>query len=130
MDVAIERVYEAEEPGDGYRVLVDRLWPRGLSKERVDYDLWAKDAAPRPALRKAWHADPDGHSPDGFAAFSADYRAELAEQPGLDALDELVALAKEHKKLTLLYAAKDPEINHAVVLREAILDRAANTTKK
>ncbi|WP_449283761.1 DUF488 domain-containing protein [Leucobacter sp.] len=123
MDVRIKRVYEPAEPGDGFRVLVDRLWPRGVSKERAELDLWDKDVAPSPELRKAWHAEPDGHDPEHFAAFAADYRRELAQGDTAEALGRLAGLAREHSPLTLLYGARDHEANHAVVLREALLER-------
>lgn len=124
MDVRIKRVYDPAAPGDGCRVLVDRLWPRGVSKERAALDLWEQDAAPSPELRREWHDDPEGRDPDHFAAFAGHYRAELAEPPAAEALDRLVALAREHDVLTLLYGAKDERRNHAIVLREALLRRA------
>ena len=121
--IVLKRVYEPADPADGVRVLVDRLWPRGLTKTRAEVDVWAKDAAPSPELRKIWHADPDAHSPARFAVFSADYRRELAVSPASEALDELAELAREHRRVTLLYGAKDEQSNHAVVLRAALLDR-------
>lgn len=123
MDVRIKRVYEPAEPDDGFRVLVDRLWPRGVSKERAELDLWDKEVAPSPALRRAWHAAPDAHDPERFAAFAADYRHELARGAAAEALERLAGLASEHSPLTLLYGARDPEANHAVVLRDALLAR-------
>ncbi|CAG7612482.1 DUF488 domain-containing protein [Leucobacter soli] len=122
MEVAIKRIYAPAEPSDGMRVLVDRLWPRGVSKADAQLDLWAKDVAPSPALRTAWHHDPDGHEPSHFAAFAAEYRAELGEEPALASLQQLAATAREHDRLTLLYGAKDEQTNHAVVLREALLE--------
>ena len=101
----ILRVYE--EPGpDEYRILVDRLWPRGIRKDRVD--VWLKDAGPSTEVRNAF-----GHVPEHFAAFVKDYRAELATNP---AVDEIRALAKEHEKVVLLYSAKDHRQNQAAVL--------------
>ncbi|GAB2551539.1 DUF488 domain-containing protein [Leucobacter ruminantium] len=123
MDIRIKRVYEPAAPGDGFRVLVDRLWPRGVSKEAAALDLWEKEAAPSTELRRAWHAEVDSRSPAHFAGFAADYRAELSGGAAGAALDELVRLAREHSPLTLLYGARDPETNHAVVLREALLER-------
>lgn len=123
MDIRIKRVYEPAAPGDGFRVLVDRLWPRGVSKEAAALDLWEKEAAPSTELRRAWHAEVDSRSSAHFAAFASDYRAELSGGAARAALDELVRLAREHSPLTLLYGARDPEINHAVVLREALLER-------
>ena len=125
MEILLKRAYEPASPEDGVRVLVDRLWPRGISRERAALDDWAKQAAPSPELRTEWHHDPDGRSPEHFAAFAARYRAELATDTGLEALDSLADLARSAARLTLVYGAKDPAMNHAVVLREALLDRIA-----
>ncbi|MBL3686680.1 DUF488 family protein [Leucobacter zeae] len=121
--ISLKRVYEPVDAADGVRVLVDRLWPRGLTKERAAVDVWAKEVAPSAALRKTWHADPDAHSPEHFAAFSADYERELASPPASEALDELAGLARSHPRLTLLFGAKDERTNHAVVLRAALIAR-------
>jgi uncharacterized protein YeaO (DUF488 family) len=104
-----KRVYEPAAGDDGFRVLVDRLWPRGLTHERAAADLWLKDAAPSPALRTQWH-----HDPARFDQFAARYRAELDTNP---AVDELLDLVRAHGTVTLLFAARDPQVNHAVVLR-------------
>ena len=112
MDVRLKRVYETVAPDDGYRVLVDRLWPRGVSKERAALDLWLKEAAPSPELRTEWHAHPER-----WDEFSAAYRAELATNP---AVETLAGFAAQHPRLTLLYGAHDPERNHAVILLEAV----------
>lgn len=130
MDVKIKRVYDAPNESDGYRVLVDRLWPRGLSKEHARVDLWHKAVAPTPDLRREWHSDPNAHTPDRFAAFASDYRKELASGEASEALDELVALAREHEPLTLVYGAKDEHTNHAVVLLEALTERAKKSRGK
>jgi uncharacterized protein YeaO (DUF488 family) len=114
MPIALKRVYDDRSPEDGFRVLVDRLWPRGLDKATAGIDLWFKDAAPSTELRR-WF----GHDPDRWAEFQRRYRAELADNAA--ALARLTALAREHKKLTLLYAAKDTAHNHAVVLRDVLL---------
>lgn len=103
----VKRVYAEPEPSDGLRVLVDRLWPRGVSKERADA-VWLKDVAPSPELRKEWHHD-EGH----FEEFAERYRAELAQNP---AVAELASMAAGHETATLVFAAHDPEVNHAVVL--------------
>lgn len=108
----IKRVYEPIEETDGYRVLVDRLWPRGISKAKAQIDLWLKSVAPSNELRK-WF----GHDPERFAEFSEQYRTELAES---GALDELRSVIKEHPIATLLYAAHDEEHNNAVVLQELL----------
>ena len=107
---AIKRVYEDPADDDGCRVLVDRLWPRGVSKERAQLELWLKDVAPSPPLRKEF-----GHMQERFADFRGAYEAELETNP---AVQTLYTLAAEHGKVTLLFGAKDPETNHAVVLKE------------
>ncbi|GAA2138692.1 DUF488 domain-containing protein [Arthrobacter humicola] len=106
----LKRVYDAPADDDGCRVLVDRLWPRGVSKERARLDLWLKDVAPSPPLRTEF-----GHMQERFAAFRAAYEAELETNP---AVQTLYALAAEHGKVTLLFGARDPETNHARVLKE------------
>jgi uncharacterized protein YeaO (DUF488 family) len=107
--IALKRVYEAPCPEDGLRVLVERLWPRGLSKERAAVDLWLKDAAPSPELRK-WF----GHDPARWERFQDCYRRELLEKT--DAVRLLREKAKEGT-VTLVYAARDEEHNAAVVLK-------------
>ncbi len=112
--ITVKRVYDEAEPDDGKRVLVDRLWPRGLSKERAHLDLWLKEIAPSDDLRR-WFA----HDPEKFAEFHRRYEAELSSGIAKEKLLELRDLvAKEH--VTLLYAAKDTEHNNAVVLRDIL----------
>ena len=112
--VAQKRVYDAPDPADGLRVLVDRLWPRGLAKERARVDLWLKDVAPSRELR-VWF----GHDPAKFAEFRRRYADELSADPGRSALAELRELAhKQH--VTLVFAARDAEHCNAVVLRELL----------
>jgi uncharacterized protein YeaO (DUF488 family) len=113
--LAIKRVYDEPEPGDGTRVLVDRLWPRGLSKERAHVDLWLKEIAPSNELR-TWF----GHDPEKFAEFRRRYEAELASESGQAALTKLHDLAK-HGHVTLVFAAHDTEHANAVVLRDLLL---------
>jgi uncharacterized protein YeaO (DUF488 family) len=108
----LKRIYESPTSSDGYRVLVDRLWPRGVSKTRAALDLWLKDVAPSPELR-TWF----GHDPNRFAEFAHRYQAELKHNPAVVTLRQALA---EHRDVTLLYAAHDPAINHAVVLRDHI----------
>lgn len=108
MTVVIKRVYLPAEPGDGYRVLVDRLWPRGVSKQDAHLDLWLKEVAPSPELR-TWF----GHLPERFDEFTVRYTAELDENP---AITELRAIIAAHPTVTLLYGARDPRVNHAAVL--------------
>lgn len=112
MSVRAKRAYEPPEDGDGYRVLVDRLWPRGVSRDDARIDEWSKDVAPTTDLRK-WF----GHDADRFDAFRERYRAEL---DGSEALEHLRALVREHPVVTLVYGAKDGEHNQAVVLAEAL----------
>lgn len=110
--IAIKRVYDEPEPQDGTRVLVDRLWPRGISKERAHIDAWLKDLAPSNELRK-WF----GHEPEKFAEFRRRYEAELRSEEAQAALRQLEDKAKQGP-LTLVFAAHDIEHNNAVVLRE------------
>ena len=112
--VAIKRVYDQPEPGDGTRILVDRLWPRGLSKERAKVDTWLKEVAPSNELRK-WF----GHDPEKFAEFRRRYEAELESEPGQEALARLRDLAMQGP-VTLVFAAHDSEHNNAVVLRDLL----------
>src|SRR3954454_8966047 len=115
--VSVGRVYDERRRGDGVRVLVDRLWPRGLSRERADLDEWCKDVAPSPELRR-WYA----HDSERFAEFRRRYRAELREPARAEALDHLRALAKR-RNLTLLTATKSPEISEAAVLHDLLDSR-------
>jgi uncharacterized protein YeaO (DUF488 family) len=112
--VQVRRVYDAPEPGDGARVLVDRIWPRGLTKARAALHEWCKTVAPSTKLRK-WY----GHDPARFAEFTRRYQVELAEPERSDALAHLRELAAE-QRLTLLTATKQPEISEAQVLAELL----------
>jgi len=111
--VRIKRVYEEAVKQDGYRVLVDRLWPRGMKKEAAKIDLWMKDVAPSDALRKSFH-----HDAMKWPIFEKKYQAELKKKT--DWLAELKKLEKEHGTLTLLFGARDPEHNQAAVIAEAL----------
>ena len=115
MPLKLKRAYEKPAEGDGYRALVDRVWPHGISKAAAKIDRWAKDVAPSTALRK-WF----GHDPARWTEFKRRYFAELKEQR--EALDELRKLAKT-RTVTLVYGAKDEEHNQAVALLE-YLNRA------
>ncbi len=115
MELRRKRAYDTAESSDGFRVLVDRLWPRGLSKERAAIDLWAKDTAPSPELRKAWHAA----SAEEWSSYADRYRAELDGESAA-ALDDLAVELKKHDTVTLVYAAHDEEHNHAVILEQAL----------
>jgi len=105
-----KRVYDSASPNDGYRVLVDRLWPRGVSKERAALGEWAKDIAPSTALRQ-WFA----HDPAKFAEFAEWYIDEIKQNPEAAAI---IASWCRHEKVTLLYGAKDEAHNEAVVLQQ------------
>lgn len=109
--IKIKRVYEKASKEDGWRVLVDRLWPRGMKKEAAHIDAWMKEVAPSDGLRK-WF----GHDPTRWADFQKKYRAELAKKKEL--LAELNAMEKEHDKVTLLFGAKDEQHNQAIALAE------------
>jgi len=110
MGLKIKRIYDNASSDDGFRVLVDRLWPRGVSKEKAKLDLWLKDIAPDPELREWFN-----HDPNKFKEFSARYKTELDKN---SAVSELKKLLKEHGTVTLLYGAKDSTVNHAAVLRD------------
>jgi uncharacterized protein YeaO (DUF488 family) len=120
-DLRVKRIYDEPAPADGFRVLVDRLWPRGVAKDHAALDAWERDLAPGPQLRK-WFS----HDPRRFDEFRRRYLAELAGR-GVE-LDELGERAAR-QRVTLLYGAKDPEINHAVVLAEAIRERRRTACK-
>jgi uncharacterized protein YeaO (DUF488 family) len=112
MPVRIKRAYEAATPGDGHRVLIDRLWPRGVSRDGAQLDEWARELAPSAELRR-WF----GHDPDRFAEFRRRYRAELRAQDA-----KLAALRAKARggTVTLVYGARDTEHNDAVVLAELL----------
>ncbi|HYL61146.1 MAG TPA: DUF488 domain-containing protein [Candidatus Methylomirabilis sp.] len=114
--IKIKRVYEKPSQQDGWRVLVDRLWPRGMKKEAAHVDVWMKDVAPSDALRK-WF----GHKPEKWSEFQKKYRGELARAN--DRVRELEKMEKEHGTLTLLFGAKDEQHNQAVVLEQVLKSR-------
>ncbi|GAA1358539.1 DUF488 domain-containing protein [Arthrobacter rhombi] len=109
--IRLQRAYEA--PNGGYRILVDRLWPRGVAKEDAELDEWAKDVAPSQELR-TWF----NHRDHRFEEFRERYVAELEDGPGTEAVERLMELAKEHDDVVLVYSTKDEEHNNAVVLLE------------
>ena len=113
----IARIYEPPRKSDGWRVLVDRLWPRGVRKEAGRVDEWMKEIAPSNELRK-WFA----HRADRWAEFQKRYRADLAKNKEL--FEMLRAMEKKHGTVTLLYAAKDEEHNQAVVLHSLLKGKA------
>jgi uncharacterized protein YeaO (DUF488 family) len=120
IDVRVKRVYEPAERSDGYRILIDRLWPRGVSHERARLDAWEQDLAPSAALR-TWF----GHEPGRFDEFRNRYIEELRSQRAL--LSELRRRARRGT-LTLVYAARDADRNDAVVLAEVIRRGLPRTT--
>lgn len=108
--IKLKRAYDEAAGNDGFRVLVDRLWPRGVKKEDLHYDLWAKEVSPSSELRKWVHADMDNRWDD----FATLYQKELSES---DAIKSIFNKIKEYDVVTLLYAAKDPARNHAIILK-------------
>lgn len=110
--MALKRAYDDPAPGDGYRILVDRLWPRGVGKDDAALDEWMRDVAPSTDLRR-WF----GHDPDRFEEFADRYRHELEGSPALAQLRER---CREHPRITLVYGARDGVHNHAVVLLDLL----------
>ena len=117
MTIRLRRVYDAPDPSDGRRILVDRLWPRGLSRPNIRVDLWLPDAAPSTELRR-WF----GHNPARWREFQRRYKSELAGKPDL-----LAYLRQEARgrPITLVYAARDREHNNALVLHASIMRHAS-----
>ena len=107
--IATKRVYDPPSPDDGFRVLVDRLWPRGVTKQAAALDLWAKDLAPSPDLRKEFN-----HRPERFAEFTRHYLRELSKNPAVTAFRAEL----KRPKVTLLYGAHDRANNHTLVLAD------------
>lgn len=114
LQIFIKRAYEDAIPEDGYRVLVDRIWPRGRSKETLELDQWARDLAPSADLRK-WF----GHDPKRWEAFQQRYRSELEAEEKQEQMRRLLAEA-DGRSITLIYGAKDEEHNQAIVLRDVL----------
>ncbi|HWW14267.1 MAG TPA: DUF488 family protein [Candidatus Dormibacteraeota bacterium] len=115
MPVAVKRVYESVSRSDGARVLVDRLWPRGLSKTEIALQEWLRDLAPSDDLRKWYHAQPEQ-----WLLFRKRYLKELARPEAEKDLRKLYSLAHKRKRLTLLYASKNEKRNNAVVLKDLL----------
>jgi len=109
-DLKIKRVYEKSSRTDGVRILVDRLWPRGMKKEDARIREWVKDLAPTPALR-VWF----GHDPNNWTEFQKKYKAELKKN---EAVRDFLEKYEDAKAITLIYAAKDEQHNHALILRD------------
>ncbi len=120
--VQLKRAYDSPSPRDGTRILVDRLWPRGISKAKARIDLWLKDVAPSTALRQ-WF----GHDPARWSEFRRRYRAELRRQP--DALAQLRALARRGR-VTLVFGARDERRNQAVVLKDVLSGRSLKRARR
>ncbi|MBN9042041.1 MAG: hypothetical protein BGP05_09165 [Rhizobiales bacterium 62-47] len=121
-NIALKRAYEPPSEADGVRILVDRLWPRGVTKKAAAIDRWAKEVAPSTELRK-WY----GHEPARWKEFGQRYRAELkGKQDELDAIREVA----EAGPITLIYAAHDTAHSHAIVLRDALLNIRAGTKSR
>jgi uncharacterized protein YeaO (DUF488 family) len=115
MNVVVKRVYEAASPSDGVRVLVDRLWPRGLKKEDAAVKFWLRELAPSNELRQWFHANPEG-----WRMFRKRYLKELVGEKGSAAVEKLHHLAEGKRQVTLLYASRDEEHNNAIVLKELL----------
>lgn len=119
----IKRVYAAAEESDGYRILTDKLWPRGMTKDKAAIDEWAKEITPTNSLRQ-WF----GHKRENFQAFTDQYIAELNANPAAPAFAKLCIELLQRQNVTLLYGAKDEECNHAIVLRNWILNQVIHSS--
>ena len=111
--ITIKRIYNEPEKRDGFRILIDRLWPRGMSKEKAKIDLWLKEISPSDELRK-WFS----HDPDKWVNFKRKYKIELKDKSEL--LQNIQKIEKKKKVITFLYSAKDEKYNNAVVLKEIL----------
>jgi uncharacterized protein YeaO (DUF488 family) len=115
VNIQVKRVYEPAEASDGFRVLVDRLWPQGESKEKAQIDLWDKDIAPTAELRQSFHS-----GEISWETFEGMYRQELEHNPALNAFIDLI---KDKKTVTLVFAAKDTEHTHVKVILAVLAER-------
>lgn len=120
--IRIKRVYAPAEASDGYRVLVDRMWPRGMRRDEVHYDLWAKQITPSPALRQWYHADPQIR----WTGFRRKYTDELCASPDMRSFVETI---REKPVVTLLFASKNAAENHALILQEYLQKRLSGAPK-
>lgn len=118
--IKIKRVYEPYDTEDGYRILVDRLWPRGIKKESLIMNDWPKELSPSPELRKWFN-----HDAKKLSVFKEKYLNELNKS---EAVLNFLSIAKKNKTITLLYAAADPHINHALILKDFLNDTLNNKT--
>lgn len=119
----IKRVYAAAEESDGYRILTDKLWPRGMTKDKAAINKWAKEITPTNSLRQ-WF----GHKRENFQAFTDQYIAELNANPAAPVFAKLCIELLQRHNVTLLYGAKDEECNHAIVLRNWILNQVIHSS--
>ena len=115
--IQLKRAYAPAEPDDGYRILVDRLWPRGMSKAKEHLDLWMKQIAPSTDLRKAWN-----HNPNTILEFAESYRRELDANPAVEQLEQILA---DHPVVTFVYGARDP-CTHSTRLRRGAPEGSMN----
>ena len=113
IEIRIKRAYDAAARSDGPRILVDRIWPRGVAKEDAELEAWLKGLAPTTELRK-WF----GHDPEKWTEFQRRYLKELKQNDAAEDLEKLQSIIEKHKRLTLVFAAKDTEHNNAVALRD------------
>ena len=122
MKIRIERIYNNPKGDNSFRILVDRLWPRGLSKEKVRIDLWQKEIAPSNSLRK-WF----GHDEEKWDEFKSKYFKELDKKGDSDIVDRIIKLAKEEENsITLLYGTKEERFNNAVALKDYLEEKIKN----
>lgn len=113
--IALKRVYDPPSESDGLRLLVDRLWPRGLNKEKANIDEWVRDLAPSNELRRRFHSHPEQ-----WSEFRAKYLRELRSSDAAEAMSHMEKLLREHRRVTLLFASKNTDHNNAVVLKQLI----------
>ena len=121
--IKVKRIYEPPQSSDGFRILVDRVWPRGVSKERAKIALWLKEIGPSTELRK-WF----GHDPKRWSEFRKRYRQELRAKSELTS--RIKQLEKEHRVVALVFSARDEERNQAVVLRDFLAKRTRNSERR
>lgn len=117
-ELLIKRAYDKPSPQDGYRILVDRIWPRGIKKELLDDDLWAKYIAPTSALRKQF-----GHIASRFDKFKTDYQHELDQNPQRDEFLNVVKTQLKKQNVTFVFSAKSETLNQAIVLKDYVLTK-------
>lgn len=122
----MERVYEPAEEADGVRVLVDRLWPRGVSKQRADLDLWAKEATPSTELRHRWHESGATDTAQGRKLLADALRGELSQGEAREAFDQLVEFIRNKPVVTLLTGSKHLDRSHVPIIRALLEERLAD----